>query len=181
MTEAPGDPRRAVLSLGSNLGERENFLLGAVQALSDMPGIVPVAVSSVYETAPVGGVDQPLYLNAVLLIDTTLSPVELMDAALVVEAAHGRVRAERRGPRTLDVDIVAVGDEVSDDPAITLPHPRAHERAFVLVPWAELDPDASLPRWGSVLELLGTLSPADRGSVRLFTGLHLTVGPGPGQ
>lgn len=177
MTDSHSDPRRAVLSLGSNLGERENFLVGAVQALSKMPGISPVAVSSVYETAPLGGVEQPPYLNAVLLVDTVLTPVELMDAALVVEAAHGRIRAERWGPRTLDIDIIALGDETSDDPAVTLPHPRAHERAFVLVPWAELDPDASLPRWGSVLELLGTLSPADRGSVRLYTGLHLTVEP----
>ncbi len=165
--------------MGSNLGDREGFLAGGLASLAEVPGIRPVEVSSVYETGPVGGPEQGRFLNAVVFIDTELSPAELMDAALVVEGTHGRVRAERWGPRTLDIDVIALEDIVSDDPMITLPHPRAHERAFVLVPWAQLDPDASLPRWGRVLDLLGGLAIEERASVQLYADLTLSVRPEP--
>ena len=113
-----------------------------------------MAVSPVYETAPVGGPPQPDYLNAVLLARTTLPSRVLLDRLHEVEAASERVRDVRWGPRTLDIDIIAVEGEVSDDPELTLPHPRAHERAFVLAPWHDVDPGAVLPGHGTVAALL---------------------------
>ncbi|KAF4409461.1 MULTISPECIES: 2-amino-4-hydroxy-6-hydroxymethyldihydropteridine diphosphokinase [Streptomyces] len=150
------NPKWAVIALGSNLGNRLETLQGAVDAMEDTPGVRVKAVSAVYETEP-WGVDpasQPSYFNAVLLVRTTLPPVSLLERAQAVEEAFERVRDERWGPRTLDVDIVAYQDVVSDDPALTLPHPRAHERAFVLVPWLDVDPSAELPGRGPVAELL---------------------------
>ena len=149
--------RRAVLALGSNLGDRLATLQSAVDALLATPGVNGVAVSPVYETEPVGGPEQPDYLNAVLLVDTSLSPRALMQRALSVEDEQGRVRGERWGPRTLDVDVVSVGDLTVDEPDLHLPHPRAHERAFVLVPWVDVDPSARLPELGPVADLLGRL------------------------
>jgi 2-amino-4-hydroxy-6-hydroxymethyldihydropteridine diphosphokinase len=143
---------RAVLSLGANLGDRLAALQAAVAALASAGPVV--AVSPVYETAPVGGVEQPDFLNAVALLDTELPAAELLAYAHSVESAAGRVRAERWGPRTLDIDLVAYGSVVSADPALTLPHPRAHERAFVLAPWLDVDPDASLFGHGPVRDLL---------------------------
>jgi 2-amino-4-hydroxy-6-hydroxymethyldihydropteridine diphosphokinase len=122
-----------------------------------------MAVSPVYETAPVGGPPQPDYLNAVLLARTTLPSRVLLDRLHEVEAAFERVRDVRWGPRTLDIDIVAVEGEVSDDPELTLPHPRAYERAFVLAPWHDMDPGAVLPGHGTVAALLAT---ADRSGIR---------------
>lgn len=151
---------RGALALGSNLGDREALLSAAVADLAEVPGLTLVAVSSVCETAAVGGPAQDAYLNAVLVVETQLSARDLLDAVLEVEDAHGRVRGERWGPRTLDVDVLALGSLVSSDPAITLPHPRAHERGFVLVPWAEVDPGFELPGRGTVLGLLDAL-PAD--------------------
>ncbi len=148
---------RGALALGSNLGDREAVLSAAVADLAAVPGLTLVAASSVYETAAVGGRAQDAYLNAVLVVDTRLSARDLLDAALEVEDAHGRVRDERWGPRTLDVDVLALGSLVSADPVITLPHPRAHERGFVLVPWAEVDPGFEIPGRGSVLDLLDSL------------------------
>ncbi|WP_407560206.1 2-amino-4-hydroxy-6-hydroxymethyldihydropteridine diphosphokinase [Streptomyces sp. 184] len=150
------NPKRAVLSIGSNLGNRLETLQGAVDALEDTPGLRVKAVSPVYETDP-WGVEtgsQPTYFNAVLLLRTTLPPRSLMERAHAVEEAFARVRDEEWGPRTLDVDIVAYQGIVSDDPALTLPHPRAHERAFVLVPWYDVEPAAELPGRGPVSELL---------------------------
>ncbi|MFD4831092.1 2-amino-4-hydroxy-6-hydroxymethyldihydropteridine diphosphokinase [Streptomyces sp. SID4919] len=150
------NPRSAVLSLGSNLGNRLETLQGAVDALEDTPGLRVKAVSPVYETEP-WGVDprsQPSYFNAVVLIRTTLPPGSLLERAQAVEEAFERVRDARWGPRTLDVDIVAYADVTSDDPVLTLPHPRAHERAFVLAPWADIDPGAELPGHGAVGDLL---------------------------
>jgi 2-amino-4-hydroxy-6-hydroxymethyldihydropteridine diphosphokinase len=149
--------RVAVLALGSNLGDRAAVLQGAVDALLESPAVTGVVVSPVYETAPVGGPDQPEYLNAVLLLDTELSAAALLDRAHAIEQAFGRVRRERYGARTLDVDLIAVGDETSSDPSITLPHPRAHERAFVLAPLADVAPDLVLPGRGTVAKLLATL------------------------
>lgn len=135
---------RAVLAVGSNLGDRMALLQGAIDALGEHMDVV--AVSGVYETAPVGGPDQDDFLNAVLIVETSLAPHDLLALCQRVEAAHDRVREVRWGPRTLDVDIVVIADEVLDDPDLTLPHPRAHERAFVCVPWLDVDPEAALPQ-----------------------------------
>ncbi|MFE1442842.1 2-amino-4-hydroxy-6-hydroxymethyldihydropteridine diphosphokinase [Streptomyces sp. NPDC058739] len=154
------NPRRAVLSLGSNLGNRLETLQGAVDAFEDTPGVRVKAVSPVYETEP-WGVEpgsQPSYFNAVVILKTTLPPSSLLERAHAVEEAFHRVRDERWGARTLDVDIIAYADLVSDDPVLTLPHPRAHERAFVLAPWHDVDPAAELPGRGAVAALLDAIT-----------------------
>ncbi|MFB6958958.1 2-amino-4-hydroxy-6-hydroxymethyldihydropteridine diphosphokinase [Streptomyces sp. NPDC056309] len=154
------NPKRAVISIGSNLGNRLETLQGAVDALEDTPGVRVKAVSPVYETEP-WGVEpgsQPSYLNAVVILKTTLPPSSLLERAHAVEEAFSRVRDERWGSRTIDVDIVAYAETVSDDPLLTLPHPRAHERAFVLAPWYDVDPDAQLPGRGAVADLLTALT-----------------------
>ncbi|CAL9497708.1 MULTISPECIES: 2-amino-4-hydroxy-6-hydroxymethyldihydropteridine diphosphokinase [unclassified Streptomyces] len=153
------NPKRAVIALGANLGNRLETLQGAIDALEDTPGVRVKGVSPVYETEP-WGVDpgtQPSYFNAVVVLKTTLPPTSLLERAHAVEEAFHRVREERWGPRTLDVDIVSYADVVSDDPQLTLPHPRAHERAFVLAPWHDVDPDATLPGRGPVADLLGAV------------------------
>jgi len=149
--------RRAVLSVGSNLGDRLGTLQGCVQAIARLPDTDVLAISPVYETAPVGGPAQPDYLNAVLIIQTGLPPRDLLEAVHRIEADFGRVRAERFGPRTLDVDIIDYAGQVSGDPVLTLPHPRAHERAFVLAPWHDIDAHAELPGRGPVSDLLAGL------------------------
>ena len=149
--------RLVVLALGSNLGDRAATLQGAVDAVLESPAVTGVAVSPVYETEPVGGPEQPGYLNAVLLLDTELPSLALLERAHAVEQAFERERTERNGARTLDIDVISVGDEVSADPALTLPHPRAHERAFVLRPLADVAPDLVLPGRGRVRELLAAL------------------------
>ncbi|WP_304455694.1 2-amino-4-hydroxy-6-hydroxymethyldihydropteridine diphosphokinase [Nocardiopsis sp. YSL2] len=151
---------RAVLALGSNLGDRLAALQGAVDTvLTGEPS--PVAVSPVYETAPVGGPEQGAYLNAVLVVDTGQDPLELLRRARAAERAFDRVREVRWGPRTLDVDVIAFGDVRSEDPELTLPHPRAHLRAFVLRPWLDADPGAVLPGRGPVADLLAGVEAAD--------------------
>ncbi|ARH92518.1 MULTISPECIES: 2-amino-4-hydroxy-6-hydroxymethyldihydropteridine diphosphokinase [Streptomyces] len=156
------NPKRAVISLGSNLGNRLETLQGAVDALEDTPGLRVKAVSPVYETEPWGvdAASQPAYFNAVVLIKTTLPPESLLERGHAIEEAFERVRDERWGPRTIDVDIVAYQDVLSDDPLLTLPHPRAHERAFVLVPWLDIDPEAEVPGRGAVAELLSAVGRA---------------------
>ncbi|MER6129681.1 2-amino-4-hydroxy-6-hydroxymethyldihydropteridine diphosphokinase [Streptomyces sp. NPDC001795] len=154
------NPKRAVISLGSNLGNRLENLQGAIDALEDTPGVRVKAVSPVYETEP-WGVEpgsQPAYFNAVVVLKTTLPPSSLLERAHAVEEAFHRVRDERWGARTLDVDIVSYAEVVSDDPVLTLPHPRAHERAFVLAPWYDLDPQALLPGRGPVADLLAVVT-----------------------
>lgn len=146
----------AVLSIGSNLGDRMSHLQFAVAALDDYI-VGPGAVSPVYETAPWGGVDQPAYLNAIVIVTGRRSPAQWLELAHVLEQAAGRVREVRWGPRTLDVDLIVVDDVRSDDQTLTLPHPRAHERTFVLLPWLDVDPDASLPGWGPVADLVSTM------------------------
>ncbi len=133
--------RRAFLGLGSNLGDRLGYLQLAVDGLAAAPGVRLVAVSPVYETAPVGGPEQPDYLNAVAEVETTLSARELLALANAIEAEGERVRKERWGPRTLDVDVLLVGDERHDTPELTVPHPRMADRAFVLAPLADLAPE----------------------------------------
>lgn len=134
---------RAVLSIGSNLGDRLGHLQGALDRLA-AGGIRILGVSPVYQTAPVGGVEQDDFLNAIAIVESDLSPHDLLERCHEVEAAHDRVREVRWGPRTLDVDIVSIDGIAIDDPALTLPHPRAHERAFVCVPWLDLDSGARL-------------------------------------
>ncbi|MFH9735669.1 2-amino-4-hydroxy-6-hydroxymethyldihydropteridine diphosphokinase [Streptomyces sp. NPDC017260] len=154
------NPKRAVIALGANLGNRLETLQGAIDALEDTPGVRVKGVSPVYETEP-WGVDpdsQPSYFNAVVILKTTLPPSSLLERAHAVEEAFHRVRDERWGPRTLDVDIVAYAEVVSDDPQLTLPHPRAHERAFVLAPWHDVDPGAQLPGHGPVADLLASVT-----------------------
>jgi 2-amino-4-hydroxy-6-hydroxymethyldihydropteridine diphosphokinase len=146
--------RSVVLALGSNLGDRRDILQGCVDAIAAIPEVQVMAVSPVYETVPVGGPPQPDYLNAVLLARTTLPSRVLLDRLHEIEAAFDRERSVRWGPRTLDIDIITVNGEVSSDPDLTLPHPRAHERAFVLAPWHDVDPDAVVPGHGSVAALL---------------------------
>lgn len=130
----------AYLGFGSNLGDRLAHLQAALDGLALAPGISVSAVSAVYETEPVGGPEQPAYLNAVVALETQLGARELLGAARRLEAAAGRVRQERWGPRTLDVDVLFVGDEVVDSPDLVVPHPRIAERGFVLVPLADVAP-----------------------------------------
>ncbi len=164
----------AVLALGANLGDRLGTLRAAVAAIGRLPGTELLAVSPVYESDPVGGPDQPDYLNAVLMVRTRLTARDLLDRVNRIEAGHGRVREVRFGPRTLDIDIVTYADQTSDDPVLTLPHPRAKERAFVLAPWHDIDPAATLPE-GGVAELLAGL---DAGGIRRRPE---TLLPGSGQ
>jgi 2-amino-4-hydroxy-6-hydroxymethyldihydropteridine diphosphokinase len=160
---------RVVLSVGSNLGDRLGTLQGCVQAIGGLGDTDVLAISPVYETAPVGGPAQPDYLNAVLIVSTGLSPLDLLAAAQRIEAEFGRVRtqgpqgAERFGPRTLDIDVISYAEQISADPVLTLPHPRAHARAFVLAPWHDVDAGARLPGRGPVADVLAGL---DRRGVR---------------
>jgi 2-amino-4-hydroxy-6-hydroxymethyldihydropteridine diphosphokinase len=148
--------RRCVLAIGSNLGDRLGSLQGAVNSLADTPEVWLTAVSPVYETEPVDAPeDSKTFLNAVILMDTTLSARTLLDRALAIEDAFGRERTGVRGePRTLDVDLIVVGDRRANDEDMVLPHPQAHERAFVLAPWHDVEPDAELPDFGPVAKLL---------------------------
>ena len=148
--------RRCVLSLGSNKGDRLAKLQGALSSLNDTPDVWITEVSPVYETEPVDAPEgsEP-FLNCVVLLDTTLSSHVLLERALAIESAFGRQRGDvRNAPRTLDVDLILVGDRKADDDVLTLPHPRAHERSFVLAPWHDLDPDAEIPGVGRVADLL---------------------------
>jgi 2-amino-4-hydroxy-6-hydroxymethyldihydropteridine diphosphokinase len=135
---------RAYLGLGSNLGDRLENLRLAVSMLADR-GVRMVRSSRVYETAPVGGPSQPDYLNAVVEVETALSARALLDSGMEVEEAMGRVRDVRWGPRVIDVDVLTFGDREIDEPGLTVPHPRMHERGFVLIPLIELDADPQLP------------------------------------
>lgn len=147
------EARLVALGLGSNLGDRLATLQGAVDLLVASGLLQEIRVSPVYETAPVGGPEQGAYLNAVLVASSTATPLELLGRAYVVEKAFGRERTEHWGARTLDVDLLAVGQVVSADPLLTLPHPRAHERAFVLVPWHDVDPEGEVAGVGRVAAL----------------------------
>ena len=151
----------AVLSVGSNLGDRLAMLSGAVDAVRHWL----VAVSPVYETPPWGPVTQDPFLNAVLIVaDPSSGPWDWLARARAAEDAAGRVRDVRWGPRTLDVDVIDVDGLVSDEPLLTLPHPRAAERAFVLVPWSAVDPEATL-RGVPITELLAALPASDVAAV----------------
>ncbi|MBO0823678.1 MAG: 2-amino-4-hydroxy-6-hydroxymethyldihydropteridine diphosphokinase [Actinobacteria bacterium] len=148
--------RNVVLALGSNLGDRMANLQRGIDTLGNS-GITATAVSGIFETTPVGGPEQGNYLNAVVRAQNSLPAREILARCQAAEAAAGRVRTVRWGPRTLDVDIIACGTETSADPDLTLPHPRAHERAFVLAPWLDIEPDAELPGRGPVADLLAAI------------------------
>ncbi|HWX09773.1 MAG TPA: 2-amino-4-hydroxy-6-hydroxymethyldihydropteridine diphosphokinase [Gaiellaceae bacterium] len=150
---------RAYVALGSNLGERERLLRDAVAALRAEDGIEVVAVSDLIETEPVGYLDQPRFLNGVAALDTELPPAALLAVLLAVERRFGRVRegVPAQGPRTLDLDLLLYGEAELDEPGLTIPHPRMHERAFVLGPLAELAPGLEIPGRGQVEALIAEL------------------------
>ena len=149
---------RAYVGLGSNLGDREHMIWGAVHMLAFNPDVDVVAVSTLRETDPVGYLDQPPFLNAAAALETTLSPRALLELLLVVERELGRTRdGPRFGPRTIDLDLLLYGDETVDEPGLTVPHPRLHERVFALEPLAELDPGLAVPGSGPLAALLAGL------------------------
>ena len=158
-----GTGQRAVIAIGSNLGDREGTIRAAVAGIRELPLTEPVAASGLVQTAALRpeGVDPdaPAYLNAVVIVSTELSPEQLLAALQRLELTHGRVREVRWGDRTLDLDIVSFGELIRETPALTLPHPRAAERAFVLVPWLQADPDAVLPGRGPVRQLPAASEP----------------------
>jgi 2-amino-4-hydroxy-6-hydroxymethyldihydropteridine diphosphokinase len=145
---------RAYVALGSNLGNPVQTLEDAIDAMAALRGSLLKAISSLYRTAPVGLKHQPDFINAVVAVDTRLGPHELLDELFALEARFGRERSVKNAPRTLDLDLLLHGDAVLDDPELTLPHPRMHERAFVLAPLAEVAPNLMVPGRGSVADLL---------------------------
>jgi 2-amino-4-hydroxy-6-hydroxymethyldihydropteridine diphosphokinase len=157
---------RAVLALGGNLGDREQTLNAAIAAISKLKGVTLVATSPLVESVAFteAGQDetQPSYLNCVVLVDTALKPKVLLAALNQIENDFGRIRLERWAARTLDIDIISYGTELIETKSLVVPHPRAHERGFVLVPWSLVDPDAVLPGSGRVAELAAELSDSVR-------------------
>ena len=143
---------RAFVGLGANLGDREATIRAALAALPDV-----VAVSELRETDPVGVTDQPAFLNGAVVLETELSPRELLETLLAVERALGRERRERWGPRTIDLDLLLYGDATVDEPGLTVPHPRLHERRFALEPLLDLDAELVVPGRGRVDELIAEL------------------------
>ena len=143
---------RAYVGVGANLGDREATIRAALDAL---PGVV--AVSALRETDPVGVVDQPLFLNGAAALETELAARELLETLLAVERELGRERGERWGPRTIDLDLLLYGNETIDEPGLTVPHPRLHERRFALEPLLDLDSELTIPGRGRVADLLAGL------------------------
>jgi 2-amino-4-hydroxy-6-hydroxymethyldihydropteridine diphosphokinase len=166
---------RAVLALGSNLGDRLATLQAAVQSLARHPDISVVAVSCLYESDPVGGPEQGAFFNAVVAVDTSLSPHELLDVAQGIEDAAHRVRDVRWGARTLDIDLVVMDDVTLSDADLTLPHPLAHARAFVLVPWIDVEPDAQI----AGRSVVDWLSEVGDSGVRRYAREWVDEGVGP--
>ncbi|HIE03190.1 MAG TPA: 2-amino-4-hydroxy-6-hydroxymethyldihydropteridine diphosphokinase [Candidatus Latescibacteria bacterium] len=158
----------AYIGLGSNLGDRARYLREAIRRLKALPGTKLEAVSSFYDTAPVGVEDQPRFLNAVVKLCTELPPKRLLEGLLEIEKKLGRKRTRRWGPRTVDLDLLLYDDQVISEPELQVPHPRMHERSFVLVPLAELDPEVLHPALGrTARELLegvgrGDVSPIEQ-------------------
>jgi len=155
----------AYVALGANLGDPASTIRAAFGALANLPESRVVHCSSLYRTAPVGILDQPEFVNAAAMLETTLAPEALLDALLEVEQRFGRIRAEKNGPRTLDLDLLLYNDQFLDLPRLTLPHPRLHLRAFVLQPLAELAPDLIIPGRGRIAAWLPAV--ANQGIVRL--------------
>ncbi len=148
---------RAYVGLGANLGSREETLRRAVDLLAAADGVLVLAVSRLRETEPVGVVDQPPFLNGAVALDTSLSARDLLALLLAVERELGRVRGERWGPRTVDLDLLVFGGEIVDEPGLRVPHPRLGERRFALEPLAELDPELVVPGLGQVEDALAAL------------------------
>jgi 2-amino-4-hydroxy-6-hydroxymethyldihydropteridine diphosphokinase len=163
--------RQAFVGAGANLGDRAATLHGALERLRAWPGVRRLEASSVFETVPVGVTKQPMFLNLVAGIDTTLTPEELMEALRAIEREFGRVRREKWGPRTLDLDLLAYEGEVRATTELQLPHPRMLERGFVTVPLRELlqHPGFKQPAWAALREQLAGLPAAEAG-VKPFTG-----------
>ena len=155
----PDDPVRAFVGLGGNQGDVETTLVEALWAVDALPQTTIQRQSAFYRTPAWGKTDQPAFLNAVVELRTRMPAKVLLEALLAIEERFGRVRseAERWGPRVLDLDLLAYGDEVIDEPGLTLPHPRLHERAFVLVPLAEIAPALVIPGQGEVAALLAAV------------------------
>ncbi len=150
---------RAYVALGANLGDREATIRAALAELDAADGVEVVAVSSLTDTAPVGDVEQPRFLNGAAALETTLAPRELLDLLLALERRFGRVRQDvpAQGPRTLDLDLVLFDDAQIEEPGLAIPHPRLHERRFVLEPLAELDPSLEVPGKAKIQTLLAEL------------------------
>jgi 2-amino-4-hydroxy-6-hydroxymethyldihydropteridine diphosphokinase len=150
---------RVYVALGANLGNREATIRAALAELDAVPGVRVVAVSSLVETDPVGYVDQPAFLNGAAALETTLAPRQLLDLLLAVERRFGRARegVPPEGPRTLDLDLLLYESAELDEPGLTVPHPRLHERRFVLEPLSELDPSLEVPGKGEIQTLLAEL------------------------
>ncbi len=157
----PGACARAFVALGANIGEPVQHLRAAVRDLDALAGTRVVARSSLYRSAPVGLLDQPDFINAVVAVDTTLTPLELLRQLMAIEALHGRVRSIPNAPRTLDLDLLLHGDSVLAGTELTLPHPRMHQRAFVLLPLLEIAPDTRLPGLGLAREFLEQVAGQD--------------------
>jgi 2-amino-4-hydroxy-6-hydroxymethyldihydropteridine diphosphokinase len=149
--------KTAFVGIGSNLGDREDNLRRAVELLSAEQGVEVMAVSEIRETEPVGPVEQGAFLNGAVRVETGLGPRELLERLLAVEQRLGRVREERWGPRTIDLDLLLYGDEAVDEPGLTVPHPRLHERRFALEPLADLAPSLEIPGKGPISALLAEL------------------------
>ena len=147
----------AYVGIGANLGPREKTLRRAVELLGRTDGVEVVGVSELRETDPVGVVDQPPFLNGAVSVETTYSPRAVLDLLLEIERSLGRVRGERWGPRVVDLDLLVYGNEVVDEPALRVPHPRLHERRFVLEPLKDLNPELEIPGRGTVWALLAAL------------------------
>lgn len=155
----------AYVALGANLGDPAATIRAAFGALANLPESRVVHCSSLYRTAPVGNTEQPEFINAVAALETTLAPESLLDALFDIEARFGRIRAEKNGPRTLDLDLLLYNNQQLNLPRLTLAHPRLHLRAFVLYPLAELAPDLQLPGRGSIAAWLPAV--ANQGISRL--------------
>lgn len=160
---------RYVIAVGANLGQAEHVVARALSELAERLEGELEGASSLYRTAPVGGPEQPEFINAVAIVHSPLQPRDVLGRLQAMEEEAGRIRDVRWGPRTLDLDLIAADQVVSGDPDLVIPHPRAHERAFVLVPWLEIDPHADIPARGSVRALV------ERG----FEGQEITVVEGP--
>jgi 2-amino-4-hydroxy-6-hydroxymethyldihydropteridine diphosphokinase len=152
---------RAAIALGSNLEDPEAQVRRGFEEIGALPATKLLARSKLYRTAPVGYADQPDFVNACALVETDLAPRALLEGLLAIEKKHGRVRTVRNGPRTLDLDIVLYGDRVIDEPGLCVPHPRAHEREFVLRPLLDVWPDAIIPGKGPAA---GFVTPAKAGA-----------------
>lgn len=156
---------RVFIGLGANLGMCDEHIRQAFEDLDKIPGTHVLARSSLYRTAPLGKLDQPDFINAVVRLSTALPPDELLGQLLLIEQRHGRIRTEKNGPRTLDLDLLLYGDRIDKRRQLTLPHPRMHARAFVLLPLSEIAPECEIPGLGPIAHLLADVT--DQGVKRI--------------